>query len=290
MTKSKSSYRTVQDIHTDNPKKDAVFYATVKELLQTAELIILVEGSSDKRLMDKFYENIYNNVYVQYPPDDGGVSGCAYVKVQNVVCDFHDHRVIGINDADFRNIANENIETIPDKIFLTDAHDIEMMLLQSNEVISSIKAEFGFQIDFNNVTETLKNITMLRFYQFRTKLSIDFNKIKNVSENSNLNLTNLAAKFNHVKIDISEVRKLEELVKANFFLMYNGHDVSKIIATNISANKKESKQRDKNGVSDKTLEAHMRAAYHISAFKKTNLAKCVTKYCKDKNIKLEINS
>ena len=280
MAKNKSSYLTVLEVHTNNPKRDSVFHSEIELLLQSrAELIILVEGISDKKLMDKFYQNYYNSTYVLFPPDVTGESAGGWTNVQKTVSTIDRQTLIGIIDVDFKNIDKEF--TLPAKIFFTDAHDMEMMILQSAKVISSIKAEFDFEVNLDTIIEKLKYITMLRFYQYRTKLKINFNRIHDIDKNSKLTLDELVAKFKDVPININEVAELESEVKSNFFQMYNGHDVSKIIAINIT------KEDQKNSISYETLERVMRCAYQISDFEKTKLAKQITSYCSIHNINLK---
>ena len=115
---------------------------------------ILVEGIDDEKVYSKFFRK--DRVKIKEVP-----GSC--LMIGTVVPELNDEsgQVIGIKDADFIRLHGENV--LHGAIFITDQHDLEMMMLKSDRVLENIDAEYvNFEIprieDFMEVIEENPNL------------------------------------------------------------------------------------------------------------------------------------
>ena len=137
---------------------------------------ILVEGDTDFRLFIKLLQK-ENKVEVKQ--SYGGVTNLL-IAVETLIKETN--RVIGIRDADFMRLKKEKV---PTNIFLTDFHDVEMMIIFSDESFKSIIAEY-FSEKLNFFTELREEIlTNLRYISI-IKLHNDINNLEFNFKGSNI--------------------------------------------------------------------------------------------------------
>lgn len=219
--------------------------------------------------------------------------------------------VIGVIDADFRRITNENL--VLKTIFLTDGHDLEMMTIKSDVwdlVINQYKDKDkldSFEKSKGNIKDFLlklsKEVANVRFLNHIEKLDLIF---KTVDKKGNYNfinysdfidkntlafdkkvmlqtIENKSQKLNFFSNNPNHTNKLVEITNENHDLydFCNGHDFMNILALSFEkaiGNKK---------ISGKELENFFCGSYRSSDFQKTQLYLSLTNWEKA-NLPLKI--
>ena len=136
-------------------------------------VFIFVEGESDIRLFRK----LFNPKYCKLKSISGGVSKLeqGLSKLQNEIS-----RIIGIRDADFMHL--ESKKSLISVLFLTDSHDIETLMIKSDEVFESIVNEF-YNDEFkvvelrNNILNAISFLGYLRWYNELNNLELNFKHV-----------------------------------------------------------------------------------------------------------------
>jgi uncharacterized protein DUF4435 len=236
------------------------------------KVYVLVEGPDDIKLFRKIF--CKKNVSVQDVPGSSKIDLIkALEKIQSVTT-----KVIGINDADFRRIKNA-LPTNPSH-FLSDGHDTEMMLIQSDETFNAVLCELGLSIDSISdlrlsIINSLLFLSGVRYWNEADagteSKGINFEGINmriffdGSDLDASLLVQELHARSRNSKDEINQ-QNIESLIKGfeNNFDFCNGHDFHK--ALDIIIRKK---CNEKPG--PKNLEADFRKSYHFSDFTKTNL-------------------
>ena len=263
-------YDSLQDVICKAPDETKIdsLCATINLLLQKMNLVVVVEGDTDKKIIGK----LLDTKTIQVIPSNGGNS-----VAQKVINKVLDKRLIGINDSDFKVLLN--IEISP-RIFLTDTHDFEMLMLKEVDIITSLRHEYEIEIDIQKVFTALNNLTLLRLYQYKENLVIKFAGLRySDNELSMEQLINVLHKrTSNARINIDAVNLLKNyLDEHDPFLLHNGHDVVSYITTQITNTKKTS-------ASD--MEAIIRVAYQKRHFENTALYKNIMGYCEGNEINL----
>lgn len=210
--------------------------------------------------------------------------------------------VIGIIDADFRRINNETVKI--KNIFLTDCHDLEMMMVKSDawdnsilkltekEKIDSFENKHGSILDF--LLNLSKHVASVRFLNYRNNLELKF---KNVDKKGNCDFIdyNKFIDINTLSIDKDKMletienksqknqffknnqnlkQEFESILQDNYDLyeFCNGHDFMNILSL---ALKKALSNEQKSG---KDLEEILLFAYRLEDFIKTNLYKLLKEW------------
>src|SRR5580693_6880159 len=93
------------------------------------KVFVLLEGESDVRLFRKLF-NLENCKVENIPGGNPKLEECVQTLIANYAL------VIGIRDADF--IHLNNIPYQKANIFLTDFHDIEMVMISTDELFSAL--------------------------------------------------------------------------------------------------------------------------------------------------------
>jgi hypothetical protein len=124
---------------------------------------VLVEGTTDLSLYRKLLDGENCQVEIIHGGGDSENSGSGIKKLRYTMSEFEScDRVIGIRDADFLHIEQKQ-ETIRN-LFLTDAHDAEMMLLACDAVFKNILIE-NLPNEFNDFillrNKLLESLTFL---------------------------------------------------------------------------------------------------------------------------------
>lgn len=255
-------------------------------------LALLVEGKSDETLFSKLFRD---NV-VFFPVD-----GCTNAIEIISQFEFKNYPgVIAIIDADLRRILGEK-NIIGKTCFLTDNHDAEMMLIDSNAIdevinfycIKSKKRLFegsaGKPIK-EYLLEIIKPIACCRYINETRKLGLIFKTITNgkcyfIDYNSFVDTNSLTLDLRKLLIAIENksqkqgfllnTRAFTDDVKTELKNKYdllefcNGHDFVHILSIaleNVISNKRSSKKLD-----HIALEDALCIAYRLDEFKKTDL-------------------
>ena len=241
-------------------------------------LWVLVEGITDQKLYAKLIDG--SNTKVEIVP--GKTKGIEHLRNALSVLTRETDSVIGIRDADFLHL-DEQQETI-DCLFLTDAHDGEMMLLSCDIAFESIVAEhlprercdfrnfrnkllasLGFLsgVRWINNTENLElNFKGIRLDNFYDAINLTLNKTKCIQEVENRS----PAKKRSIQLDEIDL-KITDI--SDHYNLCNGHDVEKAFAQHVTtANKSISNTK---GVKDTDIGVALRIAYRKEDFAATKL-------------------
>ena len=138
------------------------------------KIVMIVEGNDDLR----FYSRMYDATKVEIVP----VFNCD--KIINILANLnpgYERRLIGIKDADF-DVLN-GVAYSYNNLFLTDNHDLEIMELSSNGVVSKVWNEYVRGISMPNnlvmaIYQELLPLSLLKWYNGINHLSITFDRVK----------------------------------------------------------------------------------------------------------------
>lgn len=137
---------------------------------------ILVEGIDDEKVYSKFFRK--DRVKIKEVP-----GSC--LMIETVVPELNDEsgQVIGIKDADFIRLHGETV--LHGAIFITDQHDLEMMMLKSDRVLENIDAEYSPGVDIFDIRNEILNqasfIGYIRWFNDTNQLQICFKGISHGS-------------------------------------------------------------------------------------------------------------
>jgi hypothetical protein len=259
MRKSLDEYSTINTIRLELRHPAAKNY-----------LWVLVEGETDQKLYTKLIDGKNTKVDMVH----GGVESLR--KALSILI-LETKQIIGIRDADFLHLDNQ-AETIA-RLFLTDAHDAEMMLLSCNTVFESIVAEhlplkrtcfedfrrellaslvFLAGIRWLNDTDNLEfNFKGLDFSKFYDAIQLTLDKTNCIQTIENRSPNKRSS------IQINEVdQKIAGF--SDHYNLCNGHDVEKAFALHVTTNKSK-------GIKDTDIGKALRIAYRKEDFATTKL-------------------
>lgn len=233
---------------------------------------VLVEGESDIRLFRKFFN--LNNCKVENIP------GGKY-KLEECVKELINKHplLVGLRDADFKHI--DGPAYAEPNMFLTDFHDMEMILISEDEVFSALIFEHTTiskdkHIEVrNDIMTAIKQVGYLRLlnekenieFNFETsfkdlisfsKLEIDFPKyfMRILSKSPN-------AKITDIGIVEEKIKALDAFGFDNLQLT-NGHDFIKALTQFL-------KESSGTSIGDENISGSLRMSYTKDHFKKTKL-------------------
>ena len=268
---------------------------TIKLFLQSPnKTVIVVEGDDDVRLFSKF---VSEQTLVQKSKEGG------WTEVLKVLEACPDEHVIGIRDADFTELISVDKKHTNRRMFHTDCHDAEMMVISVSW--ESIFHEYLWSkgLDKNDlltkIFESLIPLSCLKLQNEREGLKLHFegiglanffdgntfvfdmknylvslnkkskNKTKIIEENDIEPLENII----NEKRNSKTVKKLYEHNLMKFYWCFiNGHDFLQCCA--ICARQ----HHDTKDVNDKQIARSSRMAYSIEKFSKTDLYKSIKEY------------
>lgn len=233
-------------------------------------LWVLVEGETDQKLYAKLIDGKNTKVEMVH----GGVESLRKALSMLIL---ETKQIIGIRDADFLHLDNQ-VETIA-HLFLTDAHDAEMMLIFCDTVFKAVVAEhiahelpnfnnfrdkllaslvFLAGIRWLNNTENLElnfqGLALTSFFDTEF-LTLDKSKCIQTIENRSPNKKR-SIQMNEVDQKIAGI--------TDYYNLCNGHDVEKTFAFHVTANKSK-------GIKDTDIGKALRIAYRKEDFATTTL-------------------
>ncbi len=240
-------------------------------------VFVFLEGESDIRLFRKLFD--LNNCKVETIP--GGNP-----KLEECVSELLKAYplVIGIRDADFIHLRVKPYTK--QNMFLTDLHDMEMILVSEDDVFSAFMFEYSnFSKDEhteirNNIISTIEQISLLKYLNYKENLGfeiksgfqdlISFEKFE--IDFNNFFSRILSKSQNALEKDISIIlQKLNSIkdIKPEPFQVCNGHDFMKGLSKFIK------EKGDGRTLSDDDISSSFRMTFTIDHFKKTQLF-CIT--------------
>ncbi|QTA79924.1 DUF4435 [Desulfonema limicola] len=230
---------------------------------------IIVEGETDQKLFSKLLNGDHAEIEVSY----GGVNGL--LKIVSVLLK-ETNRILDIRDADFLNLEKK-IETNKN-IFLTDFHDIEMMIISCDPPYNSVISEYLREEKHQSALrkKILKSIAFLggiRWINQSENLELNFNKIglgnfyngqtASLDEDKCLSEILRRSPNKKRKVSAQDVKfKINGI--SDYLNLCNGHDFQKAFALCVSFTSKK-------GINDMEIGRAFRLAYRFDDFQKSNL-------------------
>lgn len=245
---------------------------------------ILVEGETDIQVYTKFFKK--ESVNLKSVPGASGqiTDTVAYVRRST-------NQVIGIKDADFDRLNNK--EESPN-IFLTDQHDLEMMMIHSDQVLYNLSSEYSFEGDILTIRDEIIHLASfigyVRWFDNQNSFNILF---KGLGFGSFYDGTNgfktkkFLAELNKRPsektrdLDAEEINLfIENHRGTDLFQLCNGHDTSSLFSIRLSSNVK----YKKTGKED--FHKSLRLSYRKDDFKQTGLYTAINSWAVRENFDL----
>jgi hypothetical protein len=253
------------------------FIEELKLLVSTPKtsrfLCVVVEGDSDAKLFKSILDEKSYIVKAVRP------SGCLHLERSIETLSKQSDQFIGIRDADFYHLESKKPEC--KAVLLTDTHDLETLILKSNEVIKKLICENNLdqEIDeFRNfVFSIVKFVGYVRWYSHKNNSELTFKALK-IHHFINENTKSFKADdFIDKLLEASPNSSIskEELFPAINSLVNDNHDIFQICCGHDVVNGifKHIKNKSGNALGIHEIERLIRVAYTKDDFSKTNLNK-----------------
>jgi len=241
-------------------------------------VFLIVEGHSDKLI----YERLVNKQEVRVTIASGKNNAIKALSILEKEDNFR--RVVAVIDADFSRIEQQ----IPhsNNLFLTDEHDLEMMLIKSaafDKLLKERGSEEKIKAFTEDIRETLlklgQEIGKLRWLSLRNKLDLKFEGLnfKNFIDQKNLSI-NIDKLIISIKNHSQKPSLDEQQIKQDLSVISDenhdpwqlccGHDFISILAIALC---KVLGTWNANDVKTEVLERELRLAYELSYFYQTQI-------------------
>ena len=241
-------------------------------------VFLIVEGHSDKLI----YERLVNKQEVRVTIASGKNNAIKALSILEKEDNFR--RVVAVIDADFSRIEQQ----IPhsNNLFLTDEHDLEMMLIKSaafDKLLKERGSEEKIKAFTEDIRETLlklgQEIGKLRWLSLRNKLDLKFEGLnfKNFIDKENLSI-NIDELIRSIKNKSQKPSLDEQQIKQDLSVISDenhdpwqlccGHDFIDILAIALC---KVLGTWNANDVKTEVLERELRLAYELSYFYQTQI-------------------
>ncbi|MDD4964468.1 MAG: hypothetical protein PHI11_11185 [Gallionella sp.] len=232
---------------------------------------VLVEGITDQKLYAKLLDNSHCKVEIVH----GG--GVQKLRETMLVLIQESDKLIGIRDADFLHLEHQQ-ESI-NGLFLTDAHDAEMMLFACDAVFQHLLAEYlpnatkQFEVLRERLLNSLAFVSSIRWLNHAEDLTLklediglaDFYDAVNLALDKERCIQNVETRSRNKKRNI-HAAEIEAKIQGvqNYYNLCNGHDVVKAFALHLTA-------KNKKGIKDEEVARALRIAYRKEDFATTAL-------------------
>jgi hypothetical protein len=192
----------------------------------------------------------------------------------------------------------ESKKSLISVLFLTDTHDIETLMIKSDEVFESICNEF-YNDEFkvvelrNNILNAISFLGYLRWYNELNNLELNFKHvgIDDFFDAQNLKIDKLKCiqnivnrspncKCNNVEIILKDVHKLIKS-EHDLFQICSGHDIANSMALFFTFHKSGLK-----GLTGERIQSSLRLVYNLNLFNKTELFKEINNWALANNYML----
>ncbi len=241
-------------------------------------VFLIVEGHSDKLI----YERLVNKQEVRVTIASGKNNAIKALSILEKEDNFR--RVVAVIDADFSRIEQQILDS--NNLFLTDEHDLEMMLIKSaafDKLLKERGSEEKIKAFTEDIRETLlklgQEIGKLRWLSLRNKLDLKFEGLnfKNFIDQKNLSINIdkliISIKNNSQKLYLDEQQIKQDLSAISDenhdpWQLCCGHDFIGILAIALC---KVLGTWNANDVKTEVLERELRLAYELSYFYQTQI-------------------
>jgi len=265
--------------------------------INSDKVFILLEGKTDIKL----FRNIFSYSYT----DTTELKGKSKLKTALDILTSEGYlNIIGIKDADFDHLETPNY---PNNLFMTDYHDMEVQMIESNafnsvineyaisdiyptlitnlnNIIYNIAISIGYirwfnEKEYERVGSRVLNFNGLNFNNFitiqRANLIFDIDNFLDtlLSHSNNTSLTTQNLKYEITRLQNISTDKLQ---------VSTGHDLAKLISMLFSI----IENSDKINVNQNKIEEALRLSYTIEYFKNTNLFQNLNNWANSNNYQL----
>jgi hypothetical protein len=238
-------------------------------------VFILVEGDSDVRFYRKFFRQ--NTCKMEEVPGGKGQVEAILKELNKTF-----RLILGIRDADFLHLEGKSSPL--SNLFLTDYHDLEIQLFNSDAALNAVIHEFvpmeKQEKNANLKAKCFNALQFLSYLRWYNELNNGELKFKGLNlgdifdvKHFTINTIALLGKIQHlspkVAVNNDAVSVEIEAIKSDnhhVLQLTNGHDLMKIMAVYLSS-------FNKKGISDKDVETLLRIAFPLEDFKNTQLYK-----------------
>lgn len=268
---------------------------------------LIVEGPKDSKLYGKFFNR--DKVLIKEAFGNQRVQ-----DIFNILSHRGFDKKLGIIDSDFRKITGDEVDI--DGIFMTDDHDIEVMIMKTKALddvirvfcsqsrVQAFEKQNGMSIK-DKIFSLGKEIGYLKLTNKTFDLGLVFKpknpegnhlKYKNFICDKTLNFLGtdtLITTANNYSINksqkiesIEEIsQRLNETKETDYILdqLVNGHDLSQILFILM---KKVLKSRNRMLQDHNSIEDSLTLAYDINDFKETNLYKDIQNWSEQREIEI----
>ncbi|CCI25699.1 conserved hypothetical protein [Microcystis aeruginosa PCC 9809] len=240
-------------------------------------VFLIVEGHSDKLI----YERLVNKQEVRVTIASGKNNA---IKALSILEKENFRRVVAVIDADFSRIEQQ----IPDSnnLFLTDEHDLEMMLIKSaafDKLLKERGSEEKIAAFSKDIRETLlklgQEIGKLRLLSLRNELDLKFEGLKfgkfidkkNLSIDIDKLIISIKNHSQKLSLDEQQIKQYLSVISDENhdpWQLCCGHDFISILAIALC---KVLGTRNANDVKKEDWERELRLAYELSYFYQTQI-------------------
>lgn len=249
---------------------------------------VIVEDFDDVRVYEKFFIK-GRTVLLTSVTESGKKGGCRYVEqiVEEITVEEPQAFIMGIRDADYTGFE-DNVHVFPDNIFITDCRDLEMMMLSSSSVYSSLvnwNNAFGYSI--KKSLHICRLLGYLRICSHINNMNISFKKNIKVSQIWDSGAKTLKTDWFDILLnaflqlsspfsgsDLKQFIKRKGLYNVSSYSLCQGHDVLSLIQYIMI----------KNEYSAVNIMTKMTTGYSLSDFKKTKLYSDIMKWSTSRNL------
>jgi len=240
---------------------------SISHLQNKDKVFILLEGKTDIKL----FRNIFSNIYTDTTALDGKDN---LMEALRILEQENYSKIIAIKDADFDHLEEVNY---PNNLFITDFHDMEVQMIESN-ALSSIINEFTSNDCHSSLIDNLKNeiydiaieISYIRWYSNKQGGLFNFKRIPwnslisysncSISFDKDKLLELLSQQLQGVELNTDNVNLLKE-ISIDRLQLCNGHDLTILISNYFSIG----------NINQNKIEEALRLSYHFQDFQNTNL-------------------
>jgi hypothetical protein len=246
--------------------------------------VLLVEGETDANFFSNFL--IQGELLIRWLKGKSKT-----LKIAEILEKDKCEGIVAIVDADFWHIRG--IPTLGSNVFITDVHDLDMMIF-SSFAFDKVFREFfsarsldAFAKKYGNMKtallESVRSLGILRLINEQQGLGIDFQKLDEsataiywadlfIVSDLRFEFDDVLAslcKSNHpLRRHIKQHLASVNMNDFDLFMLCNGHDVMQVACKLI---KSQGRSEVKNRVEHNDIERSFRLAYEMQFFKKTQL-------------------
>lgn len=196
--------------------------ADVKSLFDThvndGRVVLVVEGADDKEIYEKVTDASSVCIYVDCNCDK-------HLVILNALNGRYGNRLLAIKDADFERL--NGICHQYSNLFLTDAHDMEGMIVE--ECLPALQGEDAERcqsINLSDVYSEIEDISYLKWFNYSNHCGINFSGVAlDLDVNSYFNAC-VANTYNYVGVTLAEMYVFKDgHLGVSKKELCNGHDI-----------------------------------------------------------------